>query len=187
MYVQPINIQEVVMSKNQRETFLSSLEEWEKESKPWVYDKSGLAYMLNGFLGLYDENIKESMSILSNRINELVDVINLDEDFLITSLSNKTRELLLDNLANHGSAIIKNEEMLQNADVVAEKINANYEDKEKYVEMTKNQISRLKRPDYIKQAQLELDVWDVIVAKNLSGSKRKEWENDRLQHILSKR
>lgn len=161
------------MSWNPTEALFMSIDEWEKEATPWVTNKSSIYFELNFKLGVEGMDVNK----LKDRISYLIDNEKIHEDFLIKSLIKEVTELLQHQIEGQGAAIITNESFLLNMPKYAEKIKVTSEEvKENTIKMHEEILDRLKQPDYHIQAQLELDVWNHIIAKNYSKTKRKEWE-----------
>lgn len=153
----------------QTEAFLNALQEWEESAQPKIQDFGKLIFFLGYKLGL--KVAVADFKMLEERIKYLIQNERIDEDLIVNGLVNAVTEILERNIELHGELILDNEQLLKSKFL-----------DEANKEFVKRELEFLKDRRYLPQARHELDVWNKIVAKNLSKAERRRWELERAAH-----
>jgi len=150
--------------------FINALKEWDETCTDKRMKIEDACFFLGFPIGQKTPERNMDLRSLEERINYLVNQEGFVEEFLINSLINEMSNHLNREINHLGEAIINNEALT--------KI---YEEKHgEPSPQIKNLVERIKNKPYIYSAEESIDVWNEIIQREFSLSRRRDLRNQEL-------
>lgn len=156
------------------EGLIDTLKEWEELSDTESTDLKSLVSIALLQLGGIDDIQKADYNEKS--LDYLVEKIlyfekkGIFEEFLVYGILNVLDDFFISQLYNHGTYLINNEKLYDNAKEVGE-----IELKE-FISDRKKDDEYFRSSDYIFDKEAELDLWNIVKTKHFNKTNIREWD-----------